>query len=350
MHNLPIGFRGAIMENNIFLVRSAQKLIEQDLIGYGWEKVNFTKYSDAKELIEHGFDGIDFGRKRKQIERYYNIKKGDIIIVPVQRAIAIGIATGEKLYETNAEINYSANRIKVNFLKKDSKVIYISRSNLETRFQQRLKIRTSIANFNDFRDEVETIIKSINNGENYEKSTIFANKEREAKEKFIEKMLTRMQNSEDITIAAGGAGLEALIREMFESKGYDTFIPPKNKKGENNEHIADADIVAYKNGELWSKGELILIQAKHHKGETSDRGVKQLEAIEDYTFGNMEFSEDDYVVKKILITTGQKESQNHSQVQIIDGQLFVEWLYDNLALLSKKTKEQLGISEVPTLV
>ena len=340
------------MEKKIILVRSSQKLIEEDLVGYGWENVKFKEYTDGKDLIKNGFraKGIDFGRKRKQIERYQNIKNGDIIVVPINKAIAIGIATEEKYHEENSGVKYSANRIKVNFFKKDSKVIYISRSDLDTNFEQRLKIRTTIANLNDFEEEVGQIIEQIETGKDYEKSTIFANKEKKAKDKFIKEMLKRMRTGKGLSISAGGSGLEELIKEIFQSKGYNTFIPSKNKKNKKNKHIADVDIVAYRNGELLSKGELILIQAKHHKGTTGNHGVKQLEAIVDYSFGNIEFSEDDYTVKKILITTAQKENENNNSVHIINGQLFVEWLYDNIHLLSKKTKEQLGISEIPTIV
>jgi len=341
------------MAKNIILVRSAQELIEKDLVGYGWENVKFENYGDGKDLIKRGFkaNGIDIGRKRKQIERYQNIKEGDIVVVPVNRAIAIGIATNNKDYEENSTTPYSANRIIVNFFTKESKVIYVLRSALDMNFEQRLKIRTTIANLNDFDEEINQVIEQIKAGKNYKRGTVFANKEKKAKDNFIEEMLKRMRTGKGLGIAAGGSGLEELIKEIFQAKGYEAFIPPKNKKNSKNKHIADVDIVAYKNGELSTKGELILIQAKHHKGTTSDHGVKQLEAMVDYSFGkNGEFSEDDYAVKKILITTAKKDIKNNNSIQIINGQLFVEWLYENIDLLDKKTKEQLGVSEVPTLV
>ena len=147
------------MGRNIILVRSAQELIEKDLVGYGWKNVRFKDYGDGKDLIKRGFkaNGIDLGRKRKQIERYQNIKEGDIVVVPVNRAIAIGIATNNKDHEENSKIPYSANRIVVNFFTKESKVIYVLRSALDMDFEQRLKIRTSIANLNDFDEELKRV-------------------------------------------------------------------------------------------------------------------------------------------------------------------------------------------------
>ena len=83
-------------EPEIVLVRSARELINQNQIGYGWENINFSIYSSDEDLIEDGFkkQGYNLGRKTKQIKRYFNLKKDDIVIVPVSGAIAIGIVKG----------------------------------------------------------------------------------------------------------------------------------------------------------------------------------------------------------------------------------------------------------------
>ncbi len=343
------------MDKNIILVRSGYKLIGDNLIGYGWSQVNFKKYNNGKDLIKLGFKekGIEYGRKRKQIERFQNIKSGDIIVVPVNRAIVIGIATDKKFYveNENLDIPYSSNRIEVVFFRKDSKVINILRSELDMNLEQRLKIRTTIANLNDFREEILQIVQKIQEGKSYERSTVFAEKEENAKNDFIKSILKRMRTGKGLGIRAGGTGLETLIEEVFKAKNYETFIPSKNSKNRKNKLIADVDVVAYRDGEFSTKGEVLLIQAKHHKGTTGDHGVKQLEAIKDFNFGKYgEFSEDDYTIKKVLVTTAEKDVLNNSSIDIINGESFAEWLYDNLSLLSKDTKERLGISEIPTLI
>ena len=154
------------------------------------------------------------------------------------------------MYEED-DIAYSANRIGVKFFQnKESEVLYVSRTSLDMNFEQRLKIRTSIADLNDFKEEIEQIIEQIKSGKDYERSTVFANKEKKAKGDFIQGMLKRMRTGKGLGIAAGGTGLEELIQEIFRAKGYEAFIPPKNKKSAKNKHIADVDIVAYKDGEL----------------------------------------------------------------------------------------------------
>lgn len=344
------------MESKIILVRSSDKLIEKDLIGYGWKNVRFDDYENGKDLIKRGFKekGIKYGRKRKQIELFKNITKGDIIVVSLNKAIAIGIAESEVFYEENTEgVPYSSNRIKVKFfrLKGSSKITRILRQELDTDLEQKLKIRHTIANLGDHRNEIKGIVKRLKEGGSYERSTIFAEKEAKAKTEFVANMQQRLKTGESLGIRAGGAGLEALIKEIFDAKGYTTFIPSKKSKNDKNDHIADTDVVAYKNGELGTKGELILIQAKHHKGTTSNHGIKQLEAVRDYSFGiNGAFSEDDYIVKKILITTADKKEEGNTEISIINGSSFSAWLYENMFLLSKKTKQLLGISEIPTLI
>ena len=340
------------MEQNIILVRGAQELIKEGWVSYGWD-INFKEYKDGKDLIERGFkaQGKKFGRKRKQIEKFRDIKAGDIIVVPVNKAIVIGVATDEREYVKNPDIRYSSNRIKVDFYKKDSKVIYIKRAELDMRLEQRLKIRTSIASLLSFKAEISKIINKIENGEEYSWNTAFIEKEQKAKEDFIDKITKRMSTGKGLGIRAGGIGLETLIKEILCIKGYEAFIPAKNSKSVKNKHIADVDIVAFKNGEFDTKGELLLIQVKHHKGKTNDRGVKQLEEYKDYTFlGNEDFTEDEYTIKKILITTGQKVQNDNENIKIIDGNMFSVWLYENINLLSYKTKTLLGISEVPTLI
>ena len=118
--------------NQIVLVRSSRALVDQGYVGYGWEKVKFDEYSSPTELIENGFksNNIPYGRKRKQIMLFHSIKKDDIVIVPVSGAIAIGLATNEKVHEVSPKIIHSENRIKVEFFKNDKgDVLYVSLRN-----------------------------------------------------------------------------------------------------------------------------------------------------------------------------------------------------------------------------
>ena len=332
------------MDNKIIMVRSPRELVNDGVVGYGWD-VNFSQYNTSKDLLESGFKGKNIGRKTKQIKRFFDLKKDDIVVVPVSGAIAIGVVEGNKTF-VKSDIPMSSNRVKVNFYKnKEGKVIYVPRVELVTNLERRLKIRTSIADLESFRIEIEKIAKQLDQNEIYTWDGDMIAKEEEAKDIFIDNLEKRLRTEKGIGLAAGGYGLELLIKEIFEAKGYSASIPSKNsrKAGE------DVDIIATKEGELGAKGEKYFIQAKHHRGTTGRTGLDQLVACKD--------DEDDnaYIYKKILMTTASvseelKKEAIDEDVIIIEGIDLAKWVYDNITLLSKNTLMKLGISEVPTLL
>lgn len=335
------------MDNKIVLVRSARELVEEGYIGYGWEKVKFNEYHTVKDLFSQGFHGINYGRKKKQIIRFFELKKDDIVVVPLSGTIAIGIVEGEKVYDSMSKIPFSANRVKVNFFTNtDGETVYIPRTELETAFERRLKIRMSISNLEDFRSEIEHIISALSQGEIYTWDLAAVKKGEEAKNKFIKNLGKRLRSEKGLGIAAGGYGLEKLIWEIFQAKEYDTSIPAKNSRQAGE----DVDIIARKEGEFSSNGEVYLIQAKHHRGATNMHGLNQLIKynIDDY--------DDEVKIYKVLMTTalkvvdGLEEKAKDEKIIVIKGDELAKWIYSNLSLLSKKTLNKLGISEVPTLI
>ena len=334
------------MNNNIILVRSSRKLIKKGLIGYGWKNVNFKNYSSVKDLFDEGFKGISIGRKRKQIKRFFTLTTGDLVVVPVSGAIAVGIVEGAKEYEPNDEIPLSANRIKVNFYKKDNgDILYVPRVEIATNLERRLKIRASIANLEGFSDEIEKIALKLDKNEMYTWDSDMQQKEEDAKENFIKKLEQRLTTEEGMGLSSGGYGLELLIQEIFQAKGYGASIPSKNSRPAGE----DVDIVAVKEGEFDAKGEKYLIQAKHHRGITGRVGLDQLIACKD------DEDDNEYTYKKILMTTAKvsdnlKDEAKKEEIVIVEGEDLARWIYENLELLSKRTLRQLGISEVPFLI
>lgn len=88
-----------------------------------------------------------------------------------------------------------------------------------------------------------------------------------------------------------------------------------------------------------------MVQVKHHNGETSSHAINQLIAYEDET------NSDAY---KWVVTTGSFSDQSkilaeENQINIMEGEQFVDWIYSNLNMLSDKTKANLGIVNVPKL-
>ena len=89
-------------ENNdrkYYLVRTDRDLAEKSIIGIGWSEYNFSNYSDTEKLIKDIDNLYGIGRRGNQIRRFNRIEKGDIIIVPLQWCVAIGIAKEGLFYD-----------------------------------------------------------------------------------------------------------------------------------------------------------------------------------------------------------------------------------------------------------
>lgn len=333
-------------EPKIILVRSPRELINQNQIGYGWENIDFSSYATDTDLIEKGFkdQGYNPGRKTKQIKRYFNLKKDDIVIIPVSGAITIAVVEGTKSYLKNPAEKYSNNRIQVKYLSSSEKNIFIPRKSLTTALQSRLKIRMSIASLNEFKDEINKHIESLDKGEMHTWAKEVEEKESEAINLFKNELLKRLKNGKNIGLSSGGYGLEKLVKELLEVNGYQARISAKNASS----GIEDIDVVATKTNELTSDVEGLFIQVKHHNGRTSDWGIKQLIAYD--------ISEEDYAFyRKILITTGNvnhtdKKLAQDNEIIIIEGNSLIDWIYDNIENLDVATKVSLGITSRPSLI
>lgn len=326
---------------NFVMVRSP-KLIKQNQIGYGWARVDFSQFDTVTDLINQGFKDIDRGRQTNQIKRYFNLKQGDYVVVPFSGSIAIAEVVGQKSHHPITKgLRYGENRITVSYLQhKDG--YFIPRNNLSTALQNRLKIRTTICDLNAFSEELYKHIESVKNNTLYTWDTEQEQKLQENTETFKKNLLARLRNNKEMNLKSGGIGLEKLIQEILEAKGYTAYIPAKNEKS----GIQDVDIIATRMAEFSGKQEVILIQAKHHAGTTNSHGVKQVAAYE--------INEEEYTyIERVLITTAafkNIEFAEQNNVTVLAGAEFVDWIYENLEYLSKKSLSALGVSNVPTLL
>lgn len=323
------------------MVRSPN-LIANNQIGYGWGSVNFSQFNNTTDLINEGFKDVNVGRQTNQIKRYFNLKQGDYVIVPFSGAIAIAEVVGEKShYPITEGVQYGENRISVRYLKhKDG--YFIPRSNLSTALQNRLKIRMTVCDLNEFSDELYKHIESIKNDRLYTWNTEQELKLQQNTEKFKAELLSRLRSNKGINLQSGGIGLEHLIKEILEAKNYTTHIPAKNERS----GIQDVDVIATRFSEFSEKKEGIFIQVKHHAGTTDNHGIKQV--------AEYEINEDDYSqIDKVLITTAVFKNNDFADlhnVTVLAGADFVNWIYENLNLLSNDSLLSLGISSLPTLL
>ncbi|EDQ02027.1 restriction endonuclease [Shewanella benthica] len=322
---------------NIVLVRSPHELVAQNFAGYGWEYIDFSSFVTFSNLMEHVTgQGIDTGRRRNQMSRFFHIKEGDIVVVPVHRAIVIGVATGEKGYQH--EGGYGSNRVVVNyFTDEQGEAITIPRAKLTQGLESRLKIRMTVISLNEFEEEITTYVDQLLENNKVCFDSLFQQKRDLAVSVFKEQLLSNLRTGAT-TLKSGGYGLEELIKELMEIEGYTASIAAKNSTSD----ISDVDIIASRIDPV--SNNRVYIQAKHHSGITSDWGIKQLAAIE----------EDEHI-DKWLITTGcvsedTKEIAKQENISIMEGGALVDWIYSRVNDLLPATKEQLGVGLLPQII
>jgi restriction system protein len=324
------------MENYV-LVRSPSKLTSEGRIGYGWSNINFSEFSTSKDLLsEFKLKNIKIGRKKNQIIRYFNISKGDVVIVPVDKSIIIGFAVGAKSYQLG--IRNGENRISVEFLKdRDNNVLKIPRKELPGNLSSRFKIRMAVVSLNEFKNEIDRIISTAKESGSAPANLHIEELNKAAEKAFKQKLLANICEGKSY-LKSGGRGLEELVLELVELEGYKGIIAAKNAL----EGIADIDIEASRT-DMFSSTKL-LIQVKHHNGKTGAHGIKQLEAIDD-----------DEQVLRLLITTAEvsedlSERAESNNIRIMAGNELIDWIFESLPNLSPATRSKLGISDVPTLL
>ncbi|MEQ5802895.1 restriction endonuclease [Halomonas sp. H10-9-1] len=320
----------------VILIRSPIELARNDQAGYGWPQINFSDHPTADSLMAAFRDhDIEVGRKAKQIRRFFNIRPGDLIVVPVPRAILLARATGEKSF--GSDVGYGENRVGAKYLREPGgKIKRIPRDDLSTALETRLKIRMAVASLDEFSDELETLYSRLESGGYSNRNSQYEAENSEAIEAFKQTLLERIQQGSTF-LSGGGNGMEMLVMELLKLEGYVVHRPSKR----HYEGVADADIEAYRKDRF--NPTKLLIQVKHHQGVTGAHGIRQLSAIE----------EDD--AQRWLITTAVTgESTNalaeKDGIQVMDGIDFVDWLFEHYQNLSIATRSQLGLSDVPMLL
>jgi restriction system protein len=325
--------------SKVLLVRSPEPLTKLNLAGYGWGEINFSEFSQFNELLSYVEEQeIEIGRHKNQMSRFFNIEEGDVLVVPVYRAIIIGIAQGDKSYGEG--VKYGNNRISVNYFKDvDGDAIKIPRANLKGQLQSRLKIRMTVTSLNEFSAEILSYVKQLKD----DNQVCFDSKFQQEKDKVIatfkRDLLTNLRTNNTF-LEGGGYGLEKLVLELITLEGYSAGISAKNQFPDK----ADIDIEASRTDPVSSNK--VFIQVKHHTGNTSKWGIEQLVAV----------GEDEHV-DKWLVTTGNLSlkvqefaKQEDVNVKLMDGPILVDWIYDRIHQLSPATKEKLGISFIPQLI
>lgn len=317
------------------LVRSPAELLKNNLIGYGWGQVKFANYNSFKELIAAFKDkNISLGRHTNQIKRFFNIKPGDIVVVPLVKSFAIGRAVGTKSYEKG--ITNGENRVSVDFVCVDGRILKTPRKSLSNGLESRMRIRMSVADLGQFANELDSIYEAAKGGHYRFESTLIEKEEQQLAD-FKTKLLHNLQHGKTF-LDGGGQGLEELVATLLELDGYNTTIEAKNKlKG-----VADIDILAERNDRFFAAK--LLVQVKHHAGKSSTHAIEQLDAVED-----------DSATVRCVVTTADfsakvRDYAHLKNIMLINGNDLVEWISEHLDKLTVEQLRTLGIANLPVVM
>lgn len=327
-------------ESRCYLVRTEREFVNKDIVAIGWSWVDFTQHTNANEIIS--VIGQHIGRWGNQIRRFVGMKQGDVVVVPLYKSVAIGIATDEMFYSAENKPNDRSNQRGVKFLKDGKgKPLLIPRTLFDGAFQSRLKNRITVSNITEFKAQLEEHIRDLNLGKILSSNEKANEKIKKLEDDFKQTLLKNIRNGKT-RLQAGGVGLENLVKELLHIHGYEADVLSKRAFSS----FADADVIASKSdGFVETK---LLVQVKHHHGVASKWGIQQLEEIKNQDKG-------DYSDYQLMLITSAAVSENlriyadERDISIIDGDELVNLIFDSINKLSDETKIKLGICEVPQI-
>ena len=318
------------------------------VVAVGWSRVDFSAYESPDELVkvveaEYYRDGRTaaqvVGKKKNEVRRFKGIREQDRILVPYWGSVRLAVAGKEERYSTcDGEARDLANQHSVSFVPDGGDgFLTVPRNQLSEGLQRRLRVRGStVADLSEFHEEIERLL----DGEAY---TATITRVRNEQEQYFKSRLLALLQDGTSGLQAGGMGLERLVAELLEADGYVAAVQAKNRFPA----IADADIEATRDDHVISVK--LLVQVKHHSGESGDWGARQLahvlEAEPDL------FSE----YRLVLVTSGHPSDALRKlcvakDITLISGIHLVDWILDSLDHLKTQTKTKLRISDVPQLV
>jgi len=342
------------MDKKYYMIRAmtqSQKdfdvFFENNIAAVGWSKVNFNQFDNVDSLVKEVYETYYksgssapqvIGKKKNEVRRFKGIKRHDRLVIPFPRAVCLAEAETDELHSCEYYDQDLSNQRKVIYHRdQNGGLIYIPRDKLSEGLQRRLRVRgTTIANLGEFSDEIDNLFEGQNFDSIYDKNRI------ETTRKFKEDLLKNIKSGKT-NLKSGGYGLEKLVRELLEIDGYEAKIQSKQRFS----GFADADIVAIK--EDFCATQKLLVQVKHHSGETGTWGAKQLTEILESE--NDLFSE----YKLVLVTSATPSAElvefcEMKDVVIVSGSELLDWIFNSLSYLKFDTKKRLGISDVPTLL
>lgn len=319
-------------------------LLEKGILTLGWSK--FSDSGILKAAREDGYPnftpiteafGESHNRSRWCMWYFAKMEKGDTVVVPLyggkfsvfevdEQAKPISCLENElpelygawdehkMIWKDHKIYDLVDNRlVDLGFyIKLSPIVINVPRSYVAGKLVSRMKIQTTSSEITDIGDQVE---KAIISGKTNKPISLYEQSM---------KLLIQPLKKQLIDIL-DDKKFEKLIKWYVKKTGAEySKIPAKNEPGKKNG--ADADIIA----EYRNLKHIIYIQAKHHKGMTSDWAVHQ---IKEY-FSQKSEGDPDYSYAKWVVSTCDNYSEDaikiakENNVRLIAGEEFARMLID----------------------
>ena len=313
------------------------------VVAVGWSRVAFAGSGDVERLVQAvtetylgQTDPRVAGRKKNEVRRFLGMTPGDRVLVPVSRGVRLAEVTGGATHVPEAQDVDLANQRPVSYVRDtEGDLLTVPRDRLSEGLQRRLRVRgSSVLDLAEFRAEIDRLFEGGHLGAD----DLDAEAERAAA--FKADVLARIRGGSTL-LAAGGAGLEHLVAALLEADGYTAEVLSKRAF----EGLADADVKASRTDHVGATD--LLVQVKHHAGETGAWGAEQLAAIG---------SDDTWADYRLVLVTSADASDaladacEAHDVTLLDGDALAEWVLDAAADLPDALRRQLRISDVPTLL
>lgn len=321
---------------------------EKGVVAVGWSRVSF-RVSDDPQILAREVKDVYYppggtapqvvSKKLNEVIRFKRIRPGDRIVVPIHNAIALAVAGEEEIHDAEAGTTHDlANQRRAEFFRSKGQLVAISRSKLSEALQRRLRVRGStVADLSEFGSEIEGLFDTENVGWQLQ----FEKAENAAASAFKRDLLRNIQSG-TTNLEAGGVGLERLVRELLTIEGYTARVLGK----QSFRGWGDADIVATKSDKFNETS--LLVQVKHHTGETGPFGAEQLLAI--IRNQSEQYAEHHLVLVTTALASEELRNLCASQdITLIAGSDLIDWIYELQPELPSDVRIKLGITDVPVI-
>lgn len=320
------------------------------VVAMGWSDHDFSKASSPKAMADEIWEkyfGKHYaapqhaGRKWGEVRRFCSLKAGDRVIVPCGPKFCMATVGEERLYDRSPE-TYTldlSNQRRVQYLKVDGRHVKVPREELSGALQRRLRVRgLSILGLNEFSAELAGF---FDNPKLQWGIRVLESREKQ-EASFKQTLLHRIQHGET-ALKEGGLGLESLVASLLEQEGYDVKSLPKAHFPE----AADADLEATRSDPF--SDVRLLVQVKHHWGESGSWAAQQLKLIR-------QLLPDAYKEHRLVVVTSAQASKQlidecaAHDIDLFSGTELIDWIYECLPKLSAEERTRLGITGVPQLM